>query len=44
MAALEAAFDKFKDEDGEISLPTLAEVSHISAQSVFYCKMLAGGG
>ena len=34
MAAIEAAFDKFKDEDGEISLQTLAEVSHISAHSV----------
>ena len=33
MATIEAAFDKFKDEDGEISLPRLAEVSHITVHS-----------
>ena len=34
MDDIEAAFDKFADENGEITLPRLAEVSHISAHSV----------
>ena len=40
MKAIEAAFEKFADEDGEISLPRLAEVSQITAQSVFIARCL----